>query len=135
MLTNKQLYNKEFFHLITSIKKASSKGLEILFFKKTGDHSKILKLLISEGFITAFQDYSKFLVIRIKISNNKAINLISATKRIGRKNFTVSFKELLKLQRQEGFSSYYVLNTDQGLITSFIAIEKSIGGKLLFKIS
>jgi ribosomal protein S8 len=135
MLTNKQLYNKEFFHLIASIKKASSKGSEILFFKKTGDHSKILKLLISEGFITAFQDYSKFLVIRIKISNNKAINLINATKRIGRKNFTVSFKELLKLQRQEGFSSYYVLNTDQGLITSFIAIEKSIGGKLLFKIS
>lgn len=135
MLTSKQLYNKEFFHLISSIKKASNKGLEILFFKKTCNHSKILELLVLEGFITAFQEYSKFLVIRIKISNNKAINLVGAAKRIGRKNFTVSFKELLTLQRQEGFSSYYILNTDKGLVTSFAAIEKSIGGKLLLKIS
>lgn len=135
MLTSKQQYNKEFFHLISSIKKASSKGLEVLFFKKTGNHSKILELLTAEGFIMAFQDHVKFLVIRLKLSNNKVINTIRTTSRIGRKNFTVSFKELLLLQRQEGFSSYYILNTDKGLVTSFSAIEKSIGGKLLLKIS
>lgn len=129
-----QHYNKEFFHFISAVNKTITKGLEILFFKKTGDYSKILKLLLDEGFISSFQEQAKFVIVRLKVTP-KSIYMLKTANRIGRKNFTVSFKELLSLQRREGFSTYYILNTDKGFLTSFLAIEKGVGGKLLFKIS
>lgn len=136
MLKPKQHYNSEFFHLISSIKKSLDKNQELLFFKKKNNHSKILNLLLSEGFIISFQDHQNFLIIRIKLDNRaKSIHTLVASQRIGRKNFTISFKELLMLQRREGVASYFILNTGQGLISSFEAIEKKIGGKLLLKIS
>lgn len=140
LVSAKQRFNKEFFWLVTSIKKASDKGLELVFFKKQNNHNPILQLLLAEGFIIAYQEHSNFLVIRLKPNvqggqNTKSFNILKATHRISRKNLTVSLQELVKLQRREGMSTYYILNTDQGLITSFAAIEKGIGGKLLIKIS
>ena len=141
MLTSsKQHFNKEFFLLIASIKKASDKGSELLFFKKRNSHNSILQLLLTEGFIIAYQEHVSFLIVRLKSAvqgnrNTKTFSVLNATQRIGRKNLTVSLQELVKLQRREGMSTYYILNTDHGLITSFAAIEKGIGGKLLIKIS
>lgn len=140
LISVKQHYNKEFFHLVTSIKKASDKNLEFLFFKKQASHSLILKLLLTEGFIVSFQEHSNFLIIRLKstIQNNfntKSFSILKNTQRLSRKNLTVSLQELISLQRREGVSTYYILNTDQGLLTSFSAIEKKVGGKLLLKIS
>lgn len=141
MLTStKQAVNKEFFSLISAIKKASDKGLEFLFFKKKKNHFLILQLLRTEGFIISYQEHPNFLVIRLKSNvqrgrNTRTFSILSAAQRIGRKNFTVALQELIKLQRREGMSAYYILNTDHGLITSFAAIEKGIGGKLLIKIS
>jgi ribosomal protein S8 len=140
LVPSKQHYNKEFFLLIASIKKASDKGLELVFFKKHDSHTLILQLLLIEGFIVAYQEHKNFLVIRLKSNsiggnNTKSFSILHPTHRIGRKNLTVSFQELIKLQRREGMSTYYILNTDCGLITSFAAIEKGIGGKLLIKIS
>jgi ribosomal protein S8 len=138
MLSTGQHFNKEFFHLLNAIKKASKKNQEVLFFKKVGNYSTVLQLLTKEGFISSFQDNVNFLVIRLKLfksTSAKSINVLKPAQRLGRKNLTVSFKELLTLQRKEGVSSYFVLSTDQGLLTSFLAIEKCIGGKLLFKIS
>lgn len=129
-----QHYNKEFFHFISAISKIITKGLEILFFKKIGNYSTILKLLLDEGFISSFQEQDKFVIVRLKVTT-KSIYILKSSGRIGRKNFTVSFKELLALQRREGFSTYYILNTDKGFLSSFLAIEKGVGGKLLFKIS
>ena len=48
---------------------------------------------------------------------------------------TVSVNELIKLQRREGGTVYYILNTDKGLLTSFDAILNNVGGSILFKIS
>jgi ribosomal protein S8 len=138
MLSTKQHYNKEFFHLLSAIKKALTKNQEMLFFKKTNDHSTVLQLLVKEGFISSFQNNTSFLVIRLKLfkgTNTKSIHVLKFAQRVGHKNYTISFKELLLLQQKEGVSSYFVLLTDQGLLTSFLAIEKCIGGKLLFKIS
>jgi ribosomal protein S8 len=141
MLTNtKQVFNKEFFLLVSAIKKASDKGLEFLFFKKKNNHYLILQLLRTEGFIVSYQEHPNFLIIRLKSNaqgarNTKAFSILNATQRIGRKNFTVSLQELIKLQRREGMSTYYIINTDYGLVTSFSAIEKGVGGKLLIKIS
>lgn len=140
LISKKQRFNKEFFLLIAAIKKASDKGSELVFFKKQNNHDSILKLLLSEGFIVSYQEHLNFLVIRLKSiiqggRNTKAFSNLIATPRIGRKNFTVSLQELIKLQRREGMSAYYILSTDYGLITSFSAIEKGIGGNLLIKIS
>lgn len=138
LVSTKQHYNKEFLRLIASIKKASSKGLELVFFKKRNSHDSILKLLLTEGIIISFQEHANFLIIRLKPNTNrnvKSLNTLSVAQRLGRKNLTVSLQELIKLQRREGMSAYYILNTDQGLATSFVAIEKGIGGKLLIKIS
>jgi small subunit ribosomal protein S8 len=136
----KQHYNKEFFHLISSIKKMLDKNHEILSLKITGNHSTILQLLLNEGFITSFQSYNNFVVIRAKYntkagSNSKQFGLIELTGRISRRDYTVSLKDLLTLQRREGGAAYYVLNTDKGLLTSFNAIDKRVGGQLLLKIS
>jgi ribosomal protein S8 len=140
MLAKKQHYGKEFFHLIGSLKKASEKGHEILFFKKIGNHNAILNLLLIEGFLVSFQDYKSFVIIRLKIFtqlglDNKSFISIEPASRIDHKNFTISLNELLSLQRREGGTAYYILNTDKGLLTSFGEIEKRVGGKLLLKIS
>lgn len=140
MLITKQHYGKEFFHLMSAIKKALDKGHEVLFFKKQGNHTTILRLLLDEGFITSFQDHAGFVVVRLKVTslssmNSKSFVTLESAHRIGRKNFTISLKELLSLQRREGGTAYYILNTDKGLLTSFAAIENSIGGKLLLKIT
>jgi ribosomal protein S8 len=139
LVVAKQQYNKEFFHLILAIKKASDKNSEFVFFKKQSSHSLILKLLLAEGFIISFQEHPNFLVIRLRstIQNNfntKSFSVLKTTHRLSRKNLTVSLQELVSLQRREGASTYYILTTDQGLLTSFSAIEKGIGGKLLLKI-
>jgi ribosomal protein S8 len=141
MLTvNKQHYNQEFFHLISAIKKTLDKNHEVLLFKTYGDHDQILQLLLNEGFITSFQKYTGFVIIRVKAIektniNHKRFQFIELTHRVGRKNYTISLKDLLSLQRREGGAAYYVLNTDKGLLTSFAAIENQVGGQLLLKIS
>lgn len=141
-IPEKQHYNKEFFNLIAAIKRASAKNLEVVFFKKRTNHTVILKLLQEEGFIFSYSDYPSFdfLVIRLKSApessiNFKSFNTVEATPRLSRKNFIVSFQELVSLQRREGAVTYYIIITDQGLLTSFAAIEKGIGGKLLFKVT
>jgi len=139
-MTSKQHYNKEFSHLISAIKKTLDKNHEVLLFKTSGDHNQILQLLLNEGFITSFQKYNGFVVIRIKAAdkvgiNHKRFQFIELAHRIGRKNYTMSLKDLLSLQRREGGAAYYVLNTDKGLLTSFAAIENKVGGQLLLKIS
>lgn len=135
----KQHYNHEFYHLISSIKKTIDRNREVLLFKATGDHSKILQLLLNGGFITSFQPYKGFIAIRVRhvskiAANQKRFNFIELASRIGRKNYTISLKDLQLLQRREGGTAYYVLNTDKGLLTSFNAIEKCVGGDLLLKI-
>lgn len=140
LILPKQHYNKEFFSLLATIKKASTKNLEFVFFKKQNNHNVILKLLLAEGFIFSFQDYSNFVIIRLKSAaqnniNSKSFTTLKTTHRLSRKNFTVSLQELISLQRREGAATYYILTTDQGLLTSFAAIEKGVGGKLLFKIA
>lgn len=139
-MTSKQHYNKEFFHLISAIKKTLDKNHEVLLFKTSGDHNQILQLLLNEGFITSFQKYNGFVIIRIKAAdkvgvNHKRFQFVELAHRIGRKNYTMSLKDLLSLQRREGGAAYYVLNTDKGLLTSFAAIENKVGGQLLLKIS
>lgn len=136
----KQHFGKEFFHLINSIKKSIDKNHEVLLFKTTGDHNKILQLLLNEGFIVSFQKYKNFVIIRIKMVektgvNQKRFQFLELARRINRKNYTISLKDLLSLQRREGGAAYYVLNTDKGLLTSFAAIENRVGGELLLKIS
>lgn len=100
----------------------------------------ILQLLLNEGFITSFQTHKNFVVVRLKVTpsimlNNKSFTSLEPAQRVGRKNYTVSLKELLSMQRREGAAAYYILNTDKGLLTSFSAIEKGVGGKLLLKIT
>ena len=130
----KQKYSKEFFHLISALQKALTKNLEILCFKKKENHQAILSLLFSEGLISSFQIHPNFLIIRLK-PFSKTLFTIKTAQRIGRKNLTVSTKELISLQRQAGASSYFILSTDYGFLTSLLAIEKGIGGKLILKIS
>lgn len=139
-MTTKQHFGKEFFHLINSIKKNIDKNHEVLLFKTAGNHDKILQLLLNEGLITSFQNHKNFIIIRIKVIEKTAINqkrfqFVELANRINRKNYTISLKDLLSLQRREGGAAYYVLNTDKGLLTSFAAIENRVGGELLLKIS
>jgi ribosomal protein S8 len=138
--TNKQHFNKEFFHLISAIKKTLDKNHEVLLFKTHGNHDQILRLLLNEGFIVSFQKYAEFIIIRVKVAEKTSINykrfqFVELARRFGRKNYTISLKDLLSLQRREGGAAYYVLNTDKGLLTSFAAIESQVGGQLLLKIS
>lgn len=140
MLNRRQYYNAEFYHLISAIKKTVDRGREVLLFKATGNHSRILQLLLDEGFITSFQVHDSLVIIRIRHSyklqmGQKRFCLIELAKRIGRRNYTISLADLQRLQRREGGAAYYVLNTDRGLLTSFNAIEKCVGGDLLLKIA
>jgi len=140
MLTLKQHYNKEFFHLISSIKKTLDKNHAVLMFKTESNHNKILQMLLNAGFILSFQNQTGLIIIRLNLVesigiNKKRFSFVESAYRIGRKNYTISLKDLLSLQRREGGAAYYVLNTDKGLLTSFDAIEKRVGGQLLLKIS
>jgi ribosomal protein S8 len=140
VLAQRQHYNKEFYHLISAIKKTMDRNREVLLFKATGNHSHILQLLLDEGFITSFQCYKGFIAIRLRQGgkvglDQKRFSLIELAKRIGRRNHTISLTDLRLLQRREGGAAYYVLNTDKGLLTSFNAIEKCVGGELLLKIA
>lgn len=140
MLDKKQHYNQEFYHLISAIRKTMDRNREVLLFKTRGSHSKILQLLMNEGLIISFQSYKGFITVRVRHadrteSNQRGFNLIELAERIGRKNCTISLLELELLQRRQGGAVYYILNTDKGLLTSFKAIEKCVGGDLLLRIA
>jgi ribosomal protein S8 len=125
-------------HLISSIKKAADRGQDSLVFKTSTSYTTILDILVGGGFIKAYYIASSVLVIRFKAYTQmhklKAFTFLGKVNRLGRKG-SISLYDLLKLQRREGGTAYYILSTDRGILTSFDAIYHQLGGKILFRIA
>ena len=129
----RQQINKEFYFLVSAINKAANKGRANMFFKNFTNHTSILSFLVRQGFIISYQLHKKFIFIKLRSGLKPAMHVEKA-KRVDRKDFTIELKDLKKVHQREGTVSLYALNTDRGLVTSLDAIEKGIGGQLLFKI-
>jgi len=122
--------------LIKSIELSSKRGQDTLVYKTSSQQNEVLNLLYQQGLIKSYQEFPGIVVIKLKtsVTEYRPFINIEKPKRINHKK-TVSFSDLTRLQRKDGGSSYYVLSTDKGIITSFDAITNNIGGKILFKVS
>jgi ribosomal protein S8 len=131
----KQSFKKDFYLLSSTINKAAARCKTMVFFKNCNAHNKVLSLLLKEGYILAYQIYKGFIVVRLRSSHRGIESVaIGASSRIGRDNLTVKLKDIKKLQQRSGSVSTLLLSTDKGILSSTDAIEKGVGGKILFKI-
>jgi ribosomal protein S8 len=134
----KRKYAGEFQHLISSIKKTADRRRETLIFKKKGNYSKVLNILVEAGFIKTYHEMPELLIIRLKghtiTDRIPSFVELSQKMRVGRKA-AIDASDLMKLQRREGGAAYYILSTDRGILTSFEAIRQHLGGKVLFRIA
>jgi len=130
----KQIFNKEFYSLVSSISSAMTRGRQTLFFKKVANHDRILSVLVREGFIISYQTHKMFIFIRLNAPKSSA-TFVERAKRIARRNFSISLSELRSLHIRNGGIPNLVLSTDLGILSSVDAVEKGVGGRILFKIS
>jgi ribosomal protein S8 len=135
----KRKYSGELQHLISSIKKAADRSQETVIFKKSGRyHAAVLDVLVQAGFIKTYKELPELLVIRLKSHGftHQVPSFVELAKvsRVGRQA-NINIQQLTKLQRREGGAAYYIMSTDQGIMTSFEAIARHISGKVLFRIA
>lgn len=133
----KHRYSGELPHLISLLNKASFQGKNFFIFKKKGNYSKILNILSYLGFIKGYEEFPDLLILHLKNTRQtKRVASFANISKIGRldRKDSVSLRNLIKLQRREMGVSYFVLNTDKGVLTSIDAIKNKVGGKPIFKI-
>jgi ribosomal protein S8 len=131
----KQACGKDLYLLASVINKAASRNKTIVFFKSTSNHSRIMTLLAQQGFIASYQALNGFIVVRLNYTSKKTpVATIEKASRLGRSNRTIALSELKKMQQQSGGVSTLLLNTDKGILSSSTAIEKGLGGRVLFKL-
>jgi ribosomal protein S8 len=126
-----------FFHLLARLNKAAQTKQHIVIVKKLGSYASLLDVLVRVGCIKTYVEYPDLLLIKLKIAYGttklNGFRTISNVSRTQRKS-TTSFSALKKFQRGNSGPSFCVLATDKGLLTSFEAAKKKIGGKILFQI-
>lgn len=127
----KQHFDKNFYLLVQNINKAYVRGYTTLFFKTQSNLKMLLLLLLKEGYIMSYQVYKSFIFIRLNTASDKR-SVFEKSKRVGRAA-TSSLRSLKHTQYVSGTSVFSVLSTDKGLLTSLTAVEKGVGGRMIFK--
>lgn len=139
MLKTEKL-SSDFYRLLNTIKLNINKNKEFIFYKTIKNHKFLLSFLQKEGYILSYTILNGFVYIKLKTNkfSNKDYNFnnfltLKKSFKIKQKNKSISFKNLINLQKKEGNISNYLLNTDFGILTSQEAINKRIGGKIILK--
>lgn len=121
-----------FSNILALINKAYSRGYNKVLLKSFNKNNFILlQTLVTDGLIISYKIYKNIAILYInnKLKTKPTINIST---KLNTKS--ISLDELRKNAKKNGFSSYYYLNTDKGILNSYDAINKNIGGKILFKI-
>lgn len=125
-------------HLLTRLNRAVACRKTSVIIKKLGSPSKLLNILVAEGYIQSYIEYSDFIVVNLKISffgrRNDAITSLVPVTRYGRKT-ALPFKALKANLRRTGTTPCVILHSDKGLLTAFEAVKHNIGGKGLIQIT
>jgi len=110
----KQHFNQNFHYLFGELSRVNKKKKNQFFFKTTKNNKLILDMLLQNGYILYYKIYNNFIYIRLKnISNAKNMRILNSfinikkSNRIKQKNNTISFQELIKLQKHEGNITSY----------------------------
>jgi small subunit ribosomal protein S8 len=120
--------------LLTRIRNASNASLSTFIVPRTKVSISILHLLFVEGFISGYYiKNSKSIEVRIAYTYNKAI--ISQLKRISKPSNRVywSVRSLKRIMKAEPLS-FYILSTNQGIVSSTFASLYNVGGEVICKI-
>lgn len=110
----------------------------VLVLRKLGNYSAFLDVLVKAGCIKTYVEYPDLLLIKLKtVYSTTPLTAFQSISRVPRfqRTASLSFDSLKKLQRGNSGASFYVLNSDKGLLTSFEALQKKVGGKVLFQIT
>jgi small subunit ribosomal protein S8 len=113
---------------------------KLVYYQKTNARSisifgghiekKFLNFLISEGLVPGYSSNGKLIDVTLGY-NKDGLPLITVLKKIspGHKRMFISVEQLKKINPQLGV---YVLSTHQGFLTNFSAVNRNIGGFLLY---
>jgi len=133
----RQKYSLQLKHLLSAIHKAYTRQQEVLIFKENSNNNTILQKLMDDGLINNYRFVSNMLIIFLKTNRFIAVSNKNTTKFLLKKRFARKETLLLKCltkQHKKGNVSFYYLNTDKGLLSSYEAINNNIGGKFIVKI-
>jgi small subunit ribosomal protein S8 len=131
--------NKALANFCSSIKNGQkARKLEITI-RNTKLNEKILKTLISEGYVRGFSKSNSNLInVLLKYSSEKPV--ISKIQPILSYNLNkhISFNALLKRRKEldnghKGLETF-ILTTSQGILSDYECLKRKIGGQLLVKI-
>jgi ribosomal protein S8 len=126
-------------HLLTRLHRAIASRKSSIVVKKLGSaSSKILNILVTEGFIKSYVEYPDLIVVNLKVSflehRFEGMTAIRPVSRYGRKT-ALPLQMLKTTFRRSGSTPCIILQTDKGLSTSVDAIRLNIGGKGVIQIS
>ena len=125
-------------NLIANIKNGYQTKINVIGIKKSKKCLTVLDLLYKEGYISGFKQdpENKYKILVYLKYNSNNVAAISYIQQISTQGFRIYIKvsllwEIKKLNQQK---VTYVISTPYGIITDKEALEKKIGGELLFKI-
>lgn len=124
-------------HLLTRLNRAAACQKTSVVIKKLGSSSKILDILVAEGYIKSYVQYPDFVVVQLKVSffgrRSDALTSVTTVARYGRKT-ALPLHSLKANLRRTGSTPCVILHTDKGLLTSLEAVKCNVGGKGLIQI-
>lgn len=128
----KNKHSPQYNNIVSLINKAYSRGYNKILIKNYNSNLNLLQNFVDDGLIISYKSFKNVVIIYInnKLKFKSINNIVSSNS----KNST-SLINLKKQNNNNGFSSYYYLNTDKGILSSYEAVNKNIGGKILFKIT
>ena len=125
-------HSPQYNNIVSLINKAYDRGYNKIIIKNYNSNLALLQNFVNDGLIISYKFLKNTVIIYInnKLKFKSINNVVS--------NNSQSSTSLINLKKQNsnnGFSSYYYLNTDKGILSSYEAVNKNIGGKILFKIT
>lgn len=125
-------------HLLTRLNRAAACRKPSVVIKKLGSTSKILDILVAEGYIKSYTQYPDLVIIQLQISffgrRSDALTSVDPVLRYGRKT-ALPLHSLKSNFRRTGSTPCVILHTDKGLLTSLEAIKCNVGGKGVIQIT
>jgi ribosomal protein S8 len=125
-------------HLLTRLNRAVACRKTSVVIKKLGSSSKLLDILVADGYIKSYVEYPDLVVVSLKISffgrRSDAITSLVPVTRYGRKT-ALPLCALKANLRRTGTTPFIILHTDKGLLTGLEAVKRNVGGKGLIQLT
>lgn len=118
--------------MLTRIRNAQIAYMETVLIPSSKIKLEIARILKEEGYILYYENDKKNIKIKLKYFKGKPV--IEKIKRISKPSLRI-YKGKYKLKKVETGLGIAIISTSKGVMTSYEAIKKGIGGEVICTVS